>query len=488
MEPGSRRIEAWSTDTNVLASAFLTPDNLRLVTVLINRQPTAPVTVQLHEDRFVVVGRTVHQTTSADAHSPNSPHRFRGLGDPGTELTLPPASVTTVVWDAYVALGSAQDPVPAPGATGVPSSVVLSWTSGTNATLHAVYLGTDSNRVALVTPADPEFRGWTRDPSMFVPGLEGFTTYYWRVDSIAGGNTNVGPVWSFVTGAAPSLRHRYDFQEAEGAVVVDRVGGPAWNGSLPNGGMRSHGVLRLAAASQQYVALPPGIVQSLEECTFAVWVRLATIANWARIFDLGNNTQSNLFLTARNGSNGRLRFAITVSGSAGEQRIDGPVLSAGVWYHIVVTLQGPTGILYVNGAPVATNSSLSLRPSSLGTTLNNYLGRSQYTWDPYLDAELDEFQIYRVALSPREVAALYRLGPDRLLAETPPPLQIHRLGTTVILAWPLAHAGFSLQTATNLVDPRWEPVSAPVPAISGDHWQVQVPQHHGPVRFYRLSR
>ena len=488
VEPGSRRIDARSTDPNVLATAFLTPDNLRLITVLINRHPTAPVTVHLQEDRFVVVGRAVYQTTSTDAHSPTSPHRFRGLGDAGTELILPPGSVTTVVWDAYVALGSAQDPMPAPGATGVPSDVVLSWTPGTNATLHAVYLGTDSNRVALVTPADPEFRGWTRTPSMFVPGLEGFTTYYWRVDSIARGNTNVGPVWSFVTGAAPSLRHRYDFQEAEGPVVVDRVGGPAWNGWLPNGGMRSRGVLRLAAGSQQYVALPPGIVQTLEECTFAVWVRLASIANWARIFDLGNNTQSNLFLTARNGSNGRLRFAITVSGSAGEQRIDGPVLSAGVWYHIVVTLRGRTGILYVNGSPVGTNAALTLRPASLGNTLNNYLGRSQYTWDPYLDAELDEFQIYRVALTPREITALYRLGPDQLLAETPPTLRVGRLGDTVVLAWPLTHAGFSLQVATNLAEPRWRAVLAPEPVLSDNQWQVTLPRLEGPLQFYRLAR
>lgn len=484
---GSRRIEATSEHPQVLASAFLTPDNLRLVGVLINRQASTAATVRWDLGSFAAFRATAYQTTSAQAHDPTSTNRFVPLGPIGPELALPPASVTTVIWDAYVALGPATDPIPAPGAVGVPTDLSLQWTPGSNALLYAVYLGPDSNRVARAGPGDPEFRGWTPTNLFPVRGLEGGKTYFWRVDSLAGGNTNASPVWSFVTAAAPALKHRYRFDEAGGATVIDSASGPAGNGLLPNGGLRSAGRLRLVAGSQQYVALPPGLLSGLNDFSVAVWLRLHSVANWARIFDFGQDTRTNMFLTARNGSNGRLRFAITVAGSGGEQRLDGPVLATGTWYHIVVTLRGSVGVLHVNGAPVATNSGFTLRPSSLGSTANNFLGRSQYAWDPYLDADLDEFQIYRIALRPREIAALYRLGPDRVLEESPPVLQFSRTGNQLRITWPLAHAGLDLHVSTNLARPDWQPVAVPSPLIVGDQWQVDLPLTQG-LRFYRLAR
>jgi hypothetical protein len=47
-----------------------------------------------------------------------------------------------------------------------------------------------------------------------------------------------------------------------------------------------------------------------------------------------------------------------------------------------VTLNGNTGILYLNGVAQGTNASMTLRPATLGNTVNNYLGRSQWA-DPY---------------------------------------------------------------------------------------------------------
>jgi hypothetical protein len=43
--PGSRRIGATSTDANVKVSAYVTPDDLRLVAVFINRSPSATATM-----------------------------------------------------------------------------------------------------------------------------------------------------------------------------------------------------------------------------------------------------------------------------------------------------------------------------------------------------------------------------------------------------------------------------------------------------------
>jgi hypothetical protein len=51
---------------------------------------------------------------------------------------------------------------------------------------------------------------------------------------------------------------------------------------------------------------------------------------------------------------------------------------------------------------------MTLRPSSLGNTNRNWLGRSQYTGDAYLDGQIDQFQIYNRALSSSEVLALFQ--------------------------------------------------------------------------------
>jgi hypothetical protein len=49
---------------------------------------------------------------------------------------------------------------------------------------------------------------------------------------------------------------------------------------------------------------------------------------------------------------------------------------------------------------------MTVLPKDLGTTTQNWLGRSQFTTDAYLAGELDEFRIYNRALSEAEVRYL----------------------------------------------------------------------------------
>ena len=319
--------------------------------------------------------------------------------------------------------------------------------------------------------------------------LYGGATYYWRVDEIAGGSTNTGVVWSFSTGAAPALAHRYSFSETGGVTVADSEGGPAWNGTVFNGGTLASGQLTLASASSQYVNLPSGIVSTLSNFTITAWVRLNTAANWARICDFGNNTTSYMFLTPQNGATTRLRFGITTNSAGGEQQITGPTaLSIGVWHHVAVTLNGNTGILYLNGVPQGTNAAITLRPAMLGNTVNNYLGRSQWA-DPYFNGLLDEFRIYSVAHSAAEIAAMNALGPNQLLSSNSPPINFSTTPTTLTLTWPLASAGFTVQSRTNLILGNWVNVPSPAPQIISSQWQVTLPVSAStPAMFYRLQR
>ena len=215
---------------------------------------------------------------------------------------------------------------------------------------------------------------------------------------------------TYAVGTAPSsLPVAYLPCNETGGTTAADVTGNGWTGTLVNGPAwvagRVNNALSLSAANH-YVSLPAGVVATLDDFTIAAWVNPTSTANWARLFDFGTGTTNYLFLTPANGTTGKVRFAIR-SPSVPEQILEGTgPLPGGTWTHVAVTLSGATGKLYVNGALVGTNAAMTLKPSSLGRTTLNYLGKSQFTADPNLHGLLDEFQIYHHALTPDEVALL----------------------------------------------------------------------------------
>ena len=179
-------------------------------------------------------------------------------------------------------------------------------------------------------------------------------------------------------------------------VQIGRVAGQFGNALQLNG-----------TSSAQYVALPPAIITQLTDFTIATWVRLNSTDTWTRVFDFGQNTGVYMFLTPRAGVTGTPpRFAITLGGAGGEQQVNGSAaLPTGQWIHLAVTLSGSTASLYVNGQVAGTNANMTLNPTSLGSAGNIWIGRSAYS-DPYLNATVDEFQVFDRALSQAEVASL----------------------------------------------------------------------------------
>jgi DUF1680 family protein len=158
----------------------------------------------------------------------------------------------------------------------------------------------------------------------------------------------------------------------------------------------------------EHVALPAGIVAGLTDVTVATWLNLAERTTSSRIFDFGTDANVHMYMSAHE-STGGPRFGITTTGVAGEQRITATApLPTGSWVHVAVTLAGNTGTLYVNGAAVASNTAITLRPASLGTTTANRIGRGQFPQGsvPWLHADLTDFQVYGRALTGTEVASL----------------------------------------------------------------------------------
>jgi hypothetical protein len=135
---------------------------------------------------------------------------------------------------------------------------------------------------------------------------------------------------------------------------------------------------------------------------------------YQRIFDIGGTggTTASMYLTP-NGNSGHLQFtmrtALTETGAFDrEDIIDGNAtpMSTPTWWHVAVVLDTSGGRLYLNGNLVGSNTTMTMRPPTLGDTPNDWIGRSQFANNPYLDGAIDEFRIYSRALSAAEISAL----------------------------------------------------------------------------------
>jgi hypothetical protein len=104
-----------------------------------------------------------------------------------------------VVWSFTTASapGQAGNPSPADGAENVATDAVLSWTAGSDTSLHDVYFGEDQANLTLLSEGQT---GTTFDPG----SLEYASTYFWRIDEVGPGGTTTGTtVWSFTTVPSP---------------------------------------------------------------------------------------------------------------------------------------------------------------------------------------------------------------------------------------------------------------------------------------------
>jgi len=208
-----------------------------------------------------------------------------------------------------------------------------------------------------------------------------------------------------------NLTHRYSFTSS----AVDSVAGA--DGVLQGGASISNGAVVLNGTNG-YVALPQNLVTGYTAITLEAWVTDNGSAPWARIYDFGSNTTHYLFLSLPAGP-GNLRGAYNSGG--GEQFVEwvGGRPAVGQKAHIVWTSDSVSqvGALYVNGTRVGVNTNLTQTPNGVGQTTNDWLGRSQFAADPYFKGAIDEFRIYKAALSAAEVLTNYQAGPDALVAD-----------------------------------------------------------------------
>lgn len=267
------------------------------------------------------------------------------------------------------------------------------------------------------------------------------------------------------------LTHRYSFTSD----ASDSVGGA--NGTLVGTANVANGMLQLDGGSGDYVSLPPGLLGTYKSATLDIWASISTSQGpWSRIWgfaDIAGSTIVHEFYLSPSWNNPPSAAFVsfgppTDGGNLGPQA---PPLE-GNNLHLTVVLGDGELELYTNGIPFITNLNV-IAPADQAGTADNWIGYSPYG-DAGITGTIDEYRIYNGRLTPGEIMASDLLGPDVTLA-TNAMLSIMESNRTVTLSWPLADAGFVLQTTGSLNSgTTWTTVTNS-PMLTNSTWQLTFP-------------
>ena len=542
INPGFKRVSATDNDSNVRSAAFLSPDGFRLVVILINSSAGVPSFMALTNGTFGAAKSSVYQTVGTNT--------WQSLGALTNSQLLPPRSLTTVVLDKIVTVGAAGNPSPTNGASGIFLSSTLSWTPGSNAVTHAVYLGTSSNAVANATPASPQFQGVVSTNNFSLSAASWGTTYYWRVDEIAYSNTNQGTaIWSFstapsvqlplpwqsqdiggavsqssaiynsgafaVTGSGADIQNssdafRYAYLSVTGACTIiarvtsvqnidpwSKAGVMIRDSVAANGANAFIGVTPGNGVTWQYRSADGGgtTYNNTGGLTAPYWVKLVRSANTFTGYYSADGmtwTQQGT-ATFTIGTSALVGLAVTSHNSSSVDAATFDNVTAPGW----PLLPGTPG----NLTATAGNAQIALSwPAASGASSYNlksatnnggpYAVLTNVTTITYTNTGLLNGTTCFYVVSALNIAGESTNSVQASATpQAPPNLIISLTGTNCMFSWPVTSAGFTLQSSTNLAPGSWVTVTSAVPQNTGDQWLVTLPPSTNTVStFYRLVK
>lgn len=222
--------------------------------------------------------------------------------------------------------------------------------------------------------------------------------------------------------AIPNLRVRYAFEEDAGMTVNDstdhglhaQLSDPAmWFATGRNGrGVNMNGQI----PATQYINLPNGLVENVDDFTITAWIKMASNPVWNRIYDIGNGLPdpANRFMyLTPNGFSGETADGLHGSSYGGTTTNESIIatstyLPINVWKHVAITGAGGQRKLYVDGFPVAVvDDGPAVAPREMEPIApNSWIGRSRFAADAGFNGVMDEFRIYDRVLTQQEIADL----------------------------------------------------------------------------------
>jgi probable HAF family extracellular repeat protein len=299
---------------------------------------------------------------------------------------------------------AASNPDPNDAATDVGITSDLNWTAGSDAAAHGVYFGTNQ------IPDVNEFQGY-QTSTTFAPGtMATNTTYYWQVNEVGLDDTTTGEVWSFTTMVDPNLVGRWKFDEESGVIAYD------------SSGKENHGMLVDGLGNGLVWAPAEGALNfdgsnnlsRVVVSTVGMSTTAGTIASWANLAEPQNRGDGRngrgYFFGCDNGVKDRILLYMDNSNTQLDVRVgdhsENNIITLGtlVWYHIALTWNSGSYVVYLNGSEIAagTYSGLTSLPST--ADIGNNGGSSKQSFHGLMS----DVQVYDKSLSTVDIQQLYQ--------------------------------------------------------------------------------
>ena len=309
---------------------------------------------------------------------------------------------------SFITAGGISDPMPADGTVDVDTYVNLSWTGDASITSYDVYLGTTAGSLSL--------QGNVGEASYDLPELNDFTEYFWRVDAKDAGNAVItaGEVLSFSTGGI--IAH-WDLDEGSGIFADDSVGSidgdvvdANWiDGIIPESGGTSVGSALVLGGAGWVDLGDPDLIEGRTSMTLSTWIRLdGPPVNGARLVE----HEDVLYYYIRG-----TKFAYENHGYGRVVSTTEPV--PGNWYHVLVTFDGDSQDMYVNGVLEASSGGVGMRTSIYPMHIGC---RRSAGGDPsnFFNGSVDDIRVFSNKFSAEGVLELYA---NSSLAKNPSPAE-----------------------------------------------------------------
>ena len=188
-------------------------------------------------------------------------------------------------------------------------------------------------------------------------------------------------------------------------------GSSSYNGTMINNPVITTGInnntnsVAFNVQQQQYISIP-SFSTTNNGISFAFWFKSNQNFTWAKIFDFGNGSGSDNIVVFIN--QGAIGFSVYVGNNSyqpdNNQVI--PNMNNNMWNHIAWTLSPTNGwTVYLNGALFVSFNN-GYYPNSIVRN-SNYIGRSNWSSDPYFTGNIADFRIYNTVLNQVAITSIY---------------------------------------------------------------------------------
>ena len=235
------------------------------------------------------------------------------------------------------------------------------------------------------------------------------TIYMYYGNSGATTTSNVTNTFIRVIDGAQPLKLSFPMDEGSSTTAYDKSGNGN-NGTLQNGPTWVNGKFGKALSfdgSNDYVDCGNDSSLNPSNITMEAWAKANSLSNWAGI--VTNKKDANHGINLQMGTVQNIA-ALVGDGSSWVYVKTSWAPSTGVWYHIVVTHEGTTNKLYVNGNLEDTKTKGLAYSTPTTKTVIGYFYYDTSGSLPF-NGTIDEVRIYNRALTADEIADLYSYYP-----------------------------------------------------------------------------